>query len=167
MDKIYCLVGRSGSGKTTIAKTLEKDYNVIHSYTTRPPREPGEWGHIFVDRYPPEHVPGTIAYNYFDGYEYWAINEQVKGTTIYIIDPPGDAMLRNQVDCPVTTICLTAGNEQLYERLAKSRGQLEAKKRMLHDYDIFAIVKTDYVVDTDRPFNDVLNSVRDILEGNI
>ena len=51
MDKIVCLVGPSGSGKTTIAKELEMmDYNIIHSYTTRKPREPNEWGHTFVDR---------------------------------------------------------------------------------------------------------------------
>lgn len=51
MDKLILLVGPSGSGKTTIAKELEKEgYNIIHSYTTRKPREPNEWGHTFVDR---------------------------------------------------------------------------------------------------------------------
>lgn len=50
-DKIICLVGASGSGKTTIAKELEKlGYNIIHSYTTREPREENEWGHIFIPK---------------------------------------------------------------------------------------------------------------------
>lgn len=49
MDKIICLVGASGTGKTTIAKELDKlGYNIIHSYTTREPREENEWGHIFI-----------------------------------------------------------------------------------------------------------------------
>lgn len=49
MDRLVLLVGPSGSGKTTIAKELEKEgYNIIHSYTTRPPREPDEWGHTFI-----------------------------------------------------------------------------------------------------------------------
>ena len=48
MNVIVCLIGPSGSGKTTIARMLEAEYNVIHSYTTRPPREPGEWGHNFI-----------------------------------------------------------------------------------------------------------------------
>ncbi len=166
-DIIYCLVGPSGSGKTTIAKALhDEGYNVIQSYTTRSPREPGEWGHTFVDAYPPDHVPKTIAYNCFDGYEYWATRDQVKGKTIYIVDPPGDAMLRNQIDCPVVTIYLTAGNERLYERLVKSRGPIKAKERMLHDYNVFAAVKTDYVIDTERLLDDVLEKVRDIMEGN-
>ena len=48
-DKIICLVGGSGSGKTTIAKKLEEmSYNVIKSYTTRKPRSTNEWGHTFV-----------------------------------------------------------------------------------------------------------------------
>ncbi len=48
-DKLILLVGPSGSGKTTISKELEKEgYNIIHSYTTRMPREPNEWGHTFI-----------------------------------------------------------------------------------------------------------------------
>lgn len=49
MDRLVLLVGPSGSGKTTVAKELEKEgYNIIHSYTTRLPREPDEWGHTFI-----------------------------------------------------------------------------------------------------------------------
>ena len=173
MDIIYCLVGPSGSGKTTIAKALhDEGYNVVQSYTTRPPREPEEWGHTFVmavydDKQPPWKSESVIAYNQFNGHHYWATVDQVKGNTIYIVDPPGDSVLRNQVDCPVVTIYLTVGNERLYERLVKSRGPVKAKERMLHDYDVFAAVKTDYVIDAERPVDDVLDNVRAILEGKL
>ena len=49
-DKIICIVGRSGSGKTTAAEYLEELYGLksIQSYTTRPKRKPNETGHTFV-----------------------------------------------------------------------------------------------------------------------
>ncbi|MDV7402737.1 hypothetical protein RZS08_65550, partial [Arthrospira platensis SPKY1] len=77
-DKIICLCGESGSGKTTIAELLEKEgYNYIQSYTTRKARFEGEKGHIFVDEPPmdstgiPEEenfvdTDDMIAYTYFD-----------------------------------------------------------------------------------------------------
>ena len=39
-DILFCLVGASGSGKTSVAYALQEKYgyNVIESYTTRPKR---------------------------------------------------------------------------------------------------------------------------------
>jgi guanylate kinase len=95
MDRIIALVGESGSGKTTIAKELEKrGYNVIKSYTTRPEREPGEWGHIFGDMdwyFNDTNGDRVIADTFYNNEYYWATKEQYqgKGTSIYIIDPLG------------------------------------------------------------------------------
>ena len=49
-NPLFLFVGKSASGKTTIANRLEEKYNHIQvqSYTTRPPRYEGEVGHIFV-----------------------------------------------------------------------------------------------------------------------
>ena len=48
---LFLFVGRSSSGKTTIANILEERYGYkqVQSYTTRPPRYEGEVGHIFVN----------------------------------------------------------------------------------------------------------------------
>lgn len=61
-DTIVCLVGASGTGKTTIAKELEKEgYNIIQSYTTRKKREQSEWGHIFITDWYPIEINGTFV----------------------------------------------------------------------------------------------------------
>lgn len=46
------LVGKSGSGKSSIAAALASNYGFkeIKTYTTRPPRFEGEDTHTFVDK---------------------------------------------------------------------------------------------------------------------
>lgn len=140
-QKLILLVGPSGSGKTTIAKELEKEgYNIIHSYTTREPREPDEWGHTFITagnwyeediysggdiNYEKEirvHANEMIAFfNDYDANQiYFATYEQYqdKGTSIYIVDPNGAKQVRENVrDAEVVTIFLIADKEVRCQRM--------------------------------------------------
>ena len=136
MDKIICLVGASGSGKTTIAKELEKEgYNIIHSYTTRKPREENEWGHTFVTGKVNKYlgfdgrtyllinngmIYKPIALKERYGEAYWATKEQYqgKGISIYIIDPDGAQQVKQTVDdAEVITIFLMADELERVNRL--------------------------------------------------
>ncbi len=186
MDKIICLVGASGSGKTTIAKRLEKEgYNIIHSYTTRPPREPGEWGHAFInganwyeedvflgadENYENEieiHASEMIAFfnDYFKGEVYFATKEQYqgKGTSIYVVDPEGaEQVQKNVQDAEVTTIFLMADENIRYKRMVKERGH-GAVERIEKDKEIFKTCKCDYVVDANRDIDSVVLDVLEIL----
>lgn len=88
---IYLIVGKSGSGKSTIVEEYCNRYGgrSIASYTTRPPRFPNEQGHIFVDR---EHFPlkgDWVAYTEIEGYQYCATTQQVNESDFYVIDPAG------------------------------------------------------------------------------
>lgn len=87
---IYLFVGRSGSGKNTIAEILHKryDWSIVESYTTRPKRSEDEVGHIFVDK-DTFNLPDKCAYTLFDEYEYCATSKQVDESDVYIIDPAG------------------------------------------------------------------------------
>ena len=83
-------VGRSGSGKSTVADILaEQGLRVLSSYTTRKPRSPEEKGHIFIDNEDFNNLSDICAYTEFDGYRYCATNEQIENSDIYIIDIAG------------------------------------------------------------------------------
>lgn len=181
-DKIICLVGPSGSGKTTIAKELEKEgFNVIQSYTTRPPREPNEWGHTFLDGNPAyiPYVKNRIAHQELYGYHYWATKDQYqgKGTSIYIIDPAGAEQVKENVkDAEVMTIFLITDEEVRISRLQQRYWKntdlktahelnvvLYADKRIEKDKNMFNLVKCDYVVDANRNIEKVLHDIKQII----
>lgn len=178
-DKIINLVGASGSGKTTIARELEKTgYNIIESYTTRKPRSCEEWGHKFVSTLsddfslasgrvtPNEEV---IAYReVYAGVYYWATWEQVrgKGTSIYVIEPIGAEEIKKRVkNIEVITVFLFADEVQRIQRMKlQGRTVEEIKDRIIDDKKIFKAFKCDYVIDANRDFKVVLRDIVELIE---
>ena len=173
-DKLILLVGPSGSGKTTIAKELEQEgYNIIHSYTTRPPREPDEWGHTFVNDVALKELydkqDTIVAFQMLYGNAYWATKEQYqgKGTSIYVIDPKGAEQVRQSVkDAGVVTIYLQCDTTTLKQRMLRdqSRAGILINDRIRHDKKIFSTCKCDYVIDTNRNIEEVLTDVKSVIE---
>lgn len=188
-DVLVLLVGASGSGKTTIAKELEKQgYNIIHSYTTREPREENEWGHTFIDKtwIRGEDLSDILFYRnvlanevirkrdiiaYFNGYgtEYFATKEQYqgKGTSIYVVDPSGASQVQNIVkDADVITIYLQCDKQYRVNRMIDdpTRDSKSTAERIRKDENVFRVIKCDYAVDGNRPVETVLKDVVEIIE---
>jgi guanylate kinase len=90
---IICIVGESGTGKTTIAEYLRTYYLIpmIESYTDRPPRYDGEEGHTFIssEEFGKLAKEDMIAYTHFGDYNYCCLKEDVKDFNVYIIDESG------------------------------------------------------------------------------
>lgn len=91
MKPLFCMVGKSASGKTTIADILEKSgkYRQTQSYTTRSPRYENEIGHIFVTNEEFDKLENIVAYTEYNGFRYAATAEQVNSVDIYVVDVPG------------------------------------------------------------------------------
>ena len=176
MDKIVCLVGPSGSGKTTLAKELEKrGCNVIHSYTTRPPRSEDEWGHTFMSE--DEGVKasenmrgcglkGVIAYQNLYGHHYWAeIGQYYKnGISIYVIDPKGAQQVRENVrDAKVITIALMCDEKTRIRRMFEDRTPEQIRERIARDRDIFSTIKCDCAIDANQTVDQVLACIEAVI----
>ena len=95
MDKktIIAVVGKSGSGKTSLCNYLRTKYGIpyIVSYTTRHMRDGESNGadHIFVTENDMPPKDQMLAYTNFGGNHYWALHIQVKNPVCYTIDEKG------------------------------------------------------------------------------
>jgi guanylate kinase len=95
---LYLLVGKSASGKTTIANFLEKMYGhkQVNSYTTRMPRYYGEIGHMFISNSEFDQLGELAAFTTYNGHRYGVTYEQLAQCDIYVIDIPGvESLLKN------------------------------------------------------------------------
>lgn len=88
---LFLFVGKSGSGKTTIADylTAHKGYKQVQSYTTRLPRFEEEKGHIFIGEEEFSRLDELVAYTEYNNNKYGVTAEMVDKADIYIIDVPG------------------------------------------------------------------------------
>lgn len=95
--KVLCIIGSSGSGKTTIERLLEQTFPLhfkrVVSCTTRPMREGETQGveHQFVNRFEDNTEGDLLAYTKYGKYEYWAkSSDLVTGkVNTYVIDVEG------------------------------------------------------------------------------
>lgn len=108
---ILCIVGRTSSGKTYIAKRLSTilGYNEVVSHTTRPMRKKETNGveHWFDAKEEFQNVlynQTVIAYTKIGEYEYCATLEDIQGNCIYIIDPNGIKYLREHFSDKVNLV---------------------------------------------------------------
>jgi guanylate kinase len=90
-NPLYLFVGKSASGKTTIADMLGQNLALkqVSSYTTRPPRYEDEIGHIFVDDAEFDSLGDLVAYTEYNGFRYGTTAEQLDQCQIYVVDVPG------------------------------------------------------------------------------
>ena len=158
---IICIVGASGSGKTTSSMILQQQFgwNAIVSYTTRPMRK-GEINgkdHWFVknSQVPPRNK--MCAYTQFGGYEYWTEWNQFLTLfpSVYVIDEKGLVDLQSKEQSPFSfnliTIKIKRSNlqgideerkerdnerihipDELYDYIIENDGSMEAFRTSLY-----------------------------------
>ena len=142
MKNIYLLIGRSGSGKSTVADILEKKYGwkVLQSYTTRQPRFDGETGHTFVSKEEFDKLEDKCAYTLFAGNEYCATSQQVDESDVYVIDPAGVEYFMQKYTGHKHPICaiINISEEEARRRMSMRKGASEEETERRIENDRFA-----------------------------
>lgn len=134
---LYLIVGRSGTGKTTLVQGLQSQfgYRPIESYTDRPPRYPSEPGHIFVSTDTLEAMKPLVNYTVFNGFQYGTTLKMLNKCDLYVMDPPGVLyMWEHYHERPVRVIGLSAIRNACRSRmLTRGDTPVSVEKRLEHD----------------------------------
>lgn len=137
---MFYIIGRSGSGKDTIASYLSERYGLkqLISCTTRDRRTPDESTHVFVTREQAEAETDIIAITEINGHLYYATKRQLDEADIYVIDPRGLQQLAALT--PDATVIYVEKDEELRRLCAQTRGadpqkELELFKSRIIDED--------------------------------
>lgn len=153
-DKILCIIGRSGSGKTTIAEELEKrGFVAVQSYTTRKPRFEGERGHTFVSDEEFNKLKNILAYNEYNGARYCTTMFQIDNSDVYVVDIPGLKMLREKYHGlkRIVAVGLMVSEEVARDRmLLRGDSDEKVKSRISEDNTAFANLGNccDFMIDS-------------------
>lgn len=137
-NPLFLFVGRSASGKTTIANMIEKqyEYNQLSSYTTRPKRFDEETGHVFITDDEFDRLQDIIAYTEYNKYRYCATKDQIDNSSIYVIDVPGVETLlqKYQSDRPIVVVYFDTNIRTRIDRMIdRHDSDMEIVSRLYND----------------------------------
>lgn len=160
MKKLFCVVGRTGTGKDSLVDLVCSSLGMkkVKSYTTRE-RRPGEGddSHVFIKPVEIDQFKGRMAaYTKIGEVEYFATIDQVLEGDFYVIDPNGLDDFRerwdfNKFPMSIVVIYITVPKmTQLSRLLGRGDNAEKSNSRMLAENNQFGEFETkqrmDYTV---------------------
>lgn len=163
MHKLFCIIGRTGSGKSTLVRKVanELGLKILKSYTTRSMRvnETAENSdHIFIS---PDEVKkyreDMVAYTERVDYCSFATKQQIMNSDLYIINPSGYKELlksTEKMEVELVPILITTPLINIMARTQNSRDPETWMANYLNENDEFTIFEhsndAKYVIENNR-----------------
>lgn len=187
MKLLILVLGKTSSGKDTVAKYLKEEYgiNSVCSYTTRNMREYEKEGvqHYFRSKEEMAKIlleENVLAYTKFPktGIEYCATKEAIsEGISSYIVDPNGVKYFKDKIyqadeDIAYFTIFVDLSEELIVKR-AQQRGddikdiktRLDSERSMFNDYK--NSMEYDYYINNNGTLKELKSSINNILSKEL
>lgn len=177
--KVFCIIGRTASGKSTIVNAVAKNLNlsILKSYTTRARRKnemDDKCDHTFispdeVDKYKND----MVAYTERVGYCSFATMHQLMNSNLYIINPSGYSdlvdVVKDNPNIELVSIWIECDKDTLKNR-AKSRASSDNwEKNYRKEKSEFATFYPNtetyhtYFVENNGDINNAIKDVENII----
>lgn len=181
--KLFCIIGRTSSGKTSLTKEVAKQLNlkIVKSYTTRPLRSgeiEAESDHYFIsEKDYPQYKDDIVAYTEINGYRYFTTNKELNDADLYVIDPKGYYMLLFKVyvdkilnGVPPVPIYIALDHDIARKR-ASNRGdaledwdeRYQSEDAQFKEFEDFISVKKGYVINNNSEFKYAVEIMKKII----
>ena len=157
MHKVFCIMGRTASGKSTIVNAVAKamKLKVLKSYTTRARRKnevENNCDHTFISADDvSKYVDDMVAYTERAGYCSFATESQLMCSDLYIINPSGYSDLINTTrDIPnlqLVDIWIDCDTDQLQLRSKKRSTADNWQANYIKESEEFANFEKSHLVD--------------------
>lgn len=163
MHKLFCIIGRTGSGKSTLVKKAANalGLKILKSYTTRPMRESESIensDHIFIS---PDEVKkyrnDIVAYTERVNYCNFATKQQIMNADLYIINPSGYKELlkiTEKMDVELIPILINTSIINVIDRVRESRDPETWMLNCLNENEEFTIFEhsndAKYVIENNK-----------------
>ena len=170
---LYCIIGPSGSGKSSVVnKLIEMGYKAPDSYTTRPKRNPNETGHTFITDEEYDMLDDVVANTVFNGYKYCVTREMLEGCNLYVVDPEGVRTLEKhgyfdfkviglELDASSCAVRMLSRGDKVEDIL----GRLDNDWYIFKDFDTICDYKINASNDISVIVDDIIKIMKDV-EGN-
>lgn len=165
---IICIVGPSGSDKTTLARFMEKAMNIpmLVSYTTRPKRDNEVDGidHRFVTEDEMLSKDEMLAYTNFGGYHYWMPLSALQDVNIctYVIDEKGMLMLQNRYsdDFIIIGVLIKRDKQHLIQKVGEERVKRDLDRITIPEEKYSMVIENngrieDFLAESFKIFNEI------------
>jgi guanylate kinase len=150
-QKIICIVGESGVGKTHLAEYLDNKWGIpmIESRTTRAPRYEGEKGHTFVsdEEFDSYDKNDMLAFTEFGGKRYCCLSGDVSADiTTYVIDEFGLQYLKEHFShkYSIFAVRIYAVDSEIKKRVSQERIDRDKGKFTLSADHFDYLLENDY-----------------------
>lgn len=175
---IICVVGKTSSGKDTVAKLIKElyGYDMVVSYSTAPIRKDQIEGvhHYFIDDAKMEELlknESIIAYtkNATTGVQYCATLESLKSDpAVYIINPDGINYLKSTNICDFVSIYVDCSESNIIERGNKRGDSIMRLTTRLsserEEFNKFRDEKSyDFFIDNNGSYESLVNQVKYVM----
>lgn len=154
---VYCVLGRTGSGKSTVTKEAAKqlNMNILRSYSTRQYLRQGETkensDHILIS---PDEIEkyrsDMIAYTDRVGYCSFATKQQLLDNDFYIINPTGYYELKlktKNMNVELVTIMVNVPYNDLRQRARKRGDYDDWQANYIKESEEFSNFEKSHLVD--------------------